>query len=70
MFPKYAHAIFEGRANVTPDHWKTYTLGEWWFHAKRITESPRLEMTSRIIQSNHPPTPTISPLNHAPQYNI
>ena len=32
----------------------------------RITESPRLEKTSKIIQPNHPPTTSISPLNHVP----
>jgi len=34
-----------------------------------ITESPRLVKTSKIIQSNHPPTTSISPLNRIPQYN-
>jgi len=35
----------------------------------RIIESPRMEKTSKIIQSNCPPTTNISPLNHVPQYN-
>ena len=34
----------------------------------RIIESPRLEKTCKIIQSNLPAN--ISPLNHAPQYNV
>jgi len=29
-----------------------------------------LEKTSKFVQSNHPPTTNISPLNHVPQYNI
>jgi len=33
----------------------------YWY---RITESPRLEKTSKITQSNRPP------LNHVAQYNI
>ena len=32
----------------------------------RIIESPRLEKTSKIIQSNHPPTTNISPLKNVP----
>ena len=32
----------------------------------RIIESLRLEKTSKIIQSNHPPTTNISPLKHVP----
>jgi len=31
---------------------------------QRIIESLRLEKTSKIIQSNHPPIINISPLNH------
>jgi len=31
-----------------------------------ITASPRLEKTSQTIQSNHPPTTNISPLEHVP----
>ena len=30
----------------------------------RIVESPRLEKTSKIMQSNHPRSTSISPLNH------
>lgn len=33
---------------------------------RRITESPSSEKTSKVIQSNHPPTISISPLNHVP----
>ena len=36
-------------------------------HFQRIIESPRLERTSKIIQSNRPPTINISSLNHVPQ---
>jgi len=36
----------------------------------RIIESPRLEKTSKIIQSNHAPTTNISLLNHVPQCHI
>ena len=32
-------------------------------------ESPGLEKTSKIIQSNHPPTTSISPLTRVPPYN-
>jgi len=35
-----------------------------------ITESPSLEKTPKVIQSNCPLTTSISPLNHVPQYNI
>ena len=40
------------------------------FHHHGIIESPRLEKTTKIIQSNSPPTTNISPLNHVPQYSI
>lgn len=33
-------------------------------------ESGRLEKTSKTIQTNHPPTSNISPLNRVPQYCI
>ena len=36
----------------------------------RIIASSMLEKTSKITQSNHPPTTNISPLNHFTQYNI
>ena len=37
----------------------------------RNIESPRLEKTSKAIQSNcPPPTTNTAPLNHVPQYNI
>ena len=32
----------------------------------RIIGSPRLEKTSKVIYSNHPPATNISPLNHVP----
>ena len=35
----------------------------YWY---RITESPRLEKTSKITQSNHSPPTSISPLSHIP----
>lgn len=34
-----------------------------------IIESPRLENTYKISQSNHPPITGISPLKHVPSYN-
>ena len=40
------------------------------FWKKYIIKSPRLEKASKIIQSNHPPTTNISPLNRVPQYHI
>lgn len=38
-------------------------------HCQWIIESPRLETTSKVTQSNCPPTTNISPLIHAPQNN-
>ena len=32
----------------------------------RFIEPPRQQKTSMVIQSNHPPTTSISPLNHLP----
>ena len=37
---------------------------------RRITESPKLEKTSKIIQYNCPPTINISPLNYVHQCHI
>jgi len=56
----------------TEKKWGHYTDKNWIIEAKnhRIIESPRVEKTSKIIQSNHPPTTNISPLNNVPQYNI
>ena len=35
-------------------------------HKIRVIESPRLEKASKTIQSNHPPSTSISPLNRVP----
>ena len=47
--------------SLSPGVWDIMESG-----CHRMTESPGLEKTSKIIQSNHPPSTNISPLNYVP----
>ena len=36
----------------------------------RLVKTSKASKTSKIVQSNHPPSTHISPLNHVPEYHI